>query len=94
MNKREMVENIAEATGLTKKDTERAVTQAFQEIAGALAKGEPVQILGFGSFTVRERSARTGRNPKTGEPIAIKSARIPSFRPGMTLKNSVMDSGQ
>lgn len=89
MNKKELVDGIVSATGLSKKDSESAFNATFQQIAGALAKGDEVSILGFGSFKVKERAARTGRNPKSGEPIKIKAAKVPSFKPGSLLKDSV-----
>ncbi|MBK8972522.1 MAG: HU family DNA-binding protein [Hahellaceae bacterium] len=89
MNKREMIDGIASVTGLSKKDSESALNATFQQITGALAKGDEVSILGFGSFKVKERAARTGRNPKNGEPIKIKAAKVPSFKPGSLLKESV-----
>ena len=89
MNKTELIAAVAERTGMTKKDTERVVTCAFDAIAAALAEGEKVQLAGFGAFETKEREARTGRNPKTGEAIEISASRTPVFRAGKGLKDKV-----
>lgn len=89
MNKAELVEAIAKETNLSKKDSEAAL-KAFVEIVGKeLAKGEDVSLIGFGTFSVGERAARTGRNPRTGEEIKIAAAKTPKFKPGKALKDLV-----
>lgn len=89
MNKTEIIATAAEASGLTKKDTERAINAAIDAITAALAKGEKVQIAGFGIFEVKERSARVGRNPATKESIEIPTSKAPSFKASKTLKDIV-----
>lgn len=89
MNKTEIIATAAEASGLTKKDTERAINAAIDAITAALAKGEKVQIAGFGIFEVKERSARVGRNPATKESIEIPASKAPSFKASKTLKDIV-----
>lgn len=74
---------------MPKKDAEKAVNAVFASIEEALAKGDKVQLVGFGTFEVRERAARTGRNPQTGEEIQIAASRVPAFRAGKALKDSV-----
>lgn len=89
MNRTELVSAIAESTNLKKKDVE-AVLKAFtDEVAGALKKGDKIQLVGFGTFEVGERSARTGRNPKTGEEIKIAASKTPKFKAGKALKDIV-----
>ena len=89
MNKQELVEAIAKETGLTKKDASGAL-EAFIDIVGKqLKKGDKVQLVGFGTFEVGKRSARTGRNPQTGETIKIKAAKAPRFKAGKALKDLV-----
>ena len=89
MNKTELVAAVAEKTGLSKKDSEKAVNAAFDSITEALAAGEKVQLVGFGAFEVKERSARIGRNPKTKESIEIPASRVASFKVGKALKDAV-----
>ncbi|MBO8172685.1 MAG: HU family DNA-binding protein [Bacillaceae bacterium] len=89
MNKNELVSNIAQKTGLTKKDVEAVVNGMLDEITGALSKGEKVQFVGFGTFETRERKSRTGRNPQTGKTITIPAATVPAFRAGNKLKEAV-----
>jgi DNA-binding protein HU-beta len=89
LNKTELVSSVAEKAQLTKKDAEKVVNAVFVSIEEALANNDKVQLVGFGTFEVRERAARTGRNPKTGEPIEIASAKVPAFKPGKALKDSV-----
>ena len=89
MNKTELVSAVAERSGLTKKDAENAVNKVFEVIGEALAKGDKVALVGFGTFEVRERSARTGRNPRTGAVIEIAEARVPAFKAGKVLKESI-----
>ena len=89
MNKTEIIATAAEASGLTKKDTERAINAAIDAITAALVKGEKVQIAGFGIFEVKERSARVGRNPATKESIEIPASKAPAFKASKTLKDIV-----
>ncbi|GMA59670.1 HU family DNA-binding protein [Alicyclobacillus fastidiosus] len=89
MNKQELINKAAEKTGLTKKDTETLVNGLFGVIEETLGAGEKVQIPGFGTFEVRERAARTGRNPQTGETIDIAASKVPVFKPGSSLKEKV-----
>ncbi|HHV78571.1 MAG TPA: HU family DNA-binding protein [Firmicutes bacterium] len=90
MNKAELVDVVASKTGLSKKDSEKAVNATIEGIQEALAKGEKVSLIGFGTFEVRERAARKGRNPKTGEEIRIEATRVPMFRAGKLLKDNVV----
>lgn len=89
MNKTELIAAASESTGLTKKDTERVINAAVDAITAALAKGEKVQVSGFGTFETRDRDARIGRNPHTKESIEIPATRVPAFKPSKALKDSV-----
>lgn len=89
MNKTELIEKVAEARGMTKKEASLVVDTVLDTIAEALKQGEKVSLIGFGNFEVRERSARKGRNPQTGEEIMIEATRVPAFKPGKQLKESV-----
>lgn len=89
MNKTELINAVSESTDLSKKDATKAVDALFTTIAEALAKGEKVQIIGFGNFEVRERAARKGRNPQTGEEIEIAASKQPAFKAGKVLKDAV-----
>ncbi len=89
MNKAELVAVVAEKAGLSKKDSEKAVNAAFEAITAALAEGGKVQLVGFGSFETKERSARVGRNPRTKEEIEIPASRVPVFKAGKALKDTV-----
>lgn len=89
MNKTELIEAIAKETGLKKKDAEAAVGAFIGAIEGALAKGEKVQLVGFGTFEVRDRAARKGLNPATGESIDIAACKVPAFKAGKSLKDLV-----
>lgn len=89
MNKSELIAQVAEVSELSKKDATKAVDAVFEAIAGALQSGDKVQLVGFGNFEVRERSARKGRNPQTGEEIEIPSSKIPAFKPGKALKDGI-----
>ncbi|HEX3047187.1 MAG TPA: HU family DNA-binding protein [Bacillota bacterium] len=89
MNKTDLVEKIVKATKLTKKDSDKALTAIIGAISGALAKGEKVQLVGFGSFEVRKRAARKGRNPQTGKEISIAARKVPVFKAGKALKDAV-----
>ena len=88
MNKGELINAVA-ANGLTKKDAETAVNAVFGAIEDALAKGDSVQLIGFGTFGVKERAAREGRNPRTGETVKIATAKVPTFKAGKGLKDKV-----
>lgn len=88
-NKAELVERVAAKTGLTKKDVSATVDALFDVVQEALKKGEKVQVIGFGNFEVRERAARKGRNPQTGEDIKIAASKVPAFKPGKALKDAV-----
>ncbi|WP_028986383.1 HU family DNA-binding protein [Thermicanus aegyptius] len=89
MNKSELVARVAEMTGFTKKDSSKAVDAVLDAITDALKTGEKVQLIGFGNFEIRERSARKGRNPQTGEEIMISASKVPAFRPGKGLKEQI-----
>lgn len=89
MNKTELVAAVAAAAELSKKDAEKAVNATVESIANALVQGEKVQIVGFGTFETKERAARTGRNPVTGETIEIAASRVPTFKAGKALKDKV-----
>ena len=89
MNKTELIAAVAEKADLSKKDAEAAINAAVEAITGALIEGEKVQLVGFGSFEVKTRAARVGRNPKTGEEIPISEARLPVFKAGKALKDAV-----
>lgn len=86
MTKAELVEEVARASELNKRDAEVIVETVFDSIIGALHKGEKVELRGFGSFRTRERGPRRGRNPKTGEPVDVPAKRVPYFKPGKELK--------
>jgi integration host factor subunit beta len=92
MTKAELVEDVARAAELTKKDAERLVEIVFESIIETLNGGEKIELRGFGSFRVRERGARRGRNPKTGDPVDIPAKRVPYFKPGKELKELINDS--
>ena len=89
MNKTELINAVAAKAELSKKDADKAVAAVFAAIEEALVKGDKVQLIGFGTFEVKERAARTGHNPKTGEAIEIAAAKMPSFKAGAALKNAV-----
>ena len=89
MTKAELVEDVARAAELTKKDAERLVEIVFESIIETLNRGEKIELRGFGSFRVRERGARRGRNPKTGDPVDIPAKRVPYFKPGKELKELI-----
>lgn len=89
MNKTTLIEGVSKEAELSKKDAGRAVDAAFGQIINSLANGDSVQIIGFGTFEVRERSARKGRNPQTGEEIEIAGGKSPAFKPGKFLKDAV-----
>lgn len=89
MNKSELINSVAEAAGLSKKDGTKAVEAVFETIQSTLASGEKVQVIGFGTFEVRERAARKGRNPQSGEEIDIAASKVPAFKAGKALKDAV-----
>ncbi|MDD3164745.1 MAG: HU family DNA-binding protein [Oscillospiraceae bacterium] len=89
MNKTELIAAAAEKSGLSKKDTEKALGAVLESITDALVAGDKVQMVGFGVFEVKERSARTGRNPKTKEVIQIPASKSPIFKAGKALKDTV-----
>jgi DNA-binding protein HU-beta len=89
MNKAELISVVAEKTGFTKKDSDLAVNAALDAITDALVAGEKVQLVGFGTFEVKERAARVGRNPQTNEEIEIAASRVASFKVGKALKDAV-----
>jgi DNA-binding protein HU-beta len=89
MNKAELIEAIADSADLTKADAGRALDALINAITSALKKGETVSLVGFGSFVVKERAERQGRNPQTGNSITIAAAKIPSFKAGKALKDAV-----
>jgi integration host factor subunit beta len=92
MTKAELVEEVARAAELNKRDAEVIVETVFDSIVGALHKGEKVELRGFGSFRTRERGPRRGRNPKTGEPVDVPAKRVPYFKPGKELKEYFTES--
>jgi DNA-binding protein HU-beta len=89
MTKKELIDAIASKTGSGKADAERAISALIEVISDTLKKGDSLSLPGFGSFEIRERAARTGRNPKTGEEIAIAASKVPAFKPGAALKAAV-----
>lgn len=89
MKKTEIIAKVAEQCNMTKKDAEKAVSSVFDVISEALVQGDKVQIVGFGTFEVRERAARVGRNPSTGEDIQIPASKAAAFKSGQALKNAL-----
>ena len=89
MKKVELVEAVAESTGLTKADATRAIDATFEAITGALKKGDKVPLVGFGTFAVSKRAAREGRNPQTGETVHIAARNAVTFKAGSALKDAV-----
>jgi DNA-binding protein HU-beta len=89
MNKAELIDAVAEATDLSKADAEKATNAVLDSIIDVLGKGDQVTLVGFGTFSVRDRAARTGRNPQTGETIQIKASRSPGFKAGKAFKDAV-----
>lgn len=89
MNKADLIAKVTELTELPKKDATKAVDAVFEAISEALQSGDKVQLVGFGNFEVRERQARKGRNPQTGEEIDIAASKMPAFKPGKSLKDLV-----
>ncbi|MBE0435936.1 MAG: HU family DNA-binding protein [Methylomicrobium sp.] len=89
MNKSELIDAIADSSGLTKADAGRALDGFLSAVTTALSKGDSLALVGFGTFSVKERAERKGRNPQTGEEITISAAKIPTFKAGKTLKDAV-----
>ena len=89
MNKAELIAAVAEKTGMSKKDTEAVIAATLNTITEALAEEEKVQLVGFGSFEVKKRAERTGRNPKTKETIMIPASKVPTFKAGKAMKDAV-----
>ncbi|MFA7096414.1 MAG: HU family DNA-binding protein [Gammaproteobacteria bacterium] len=89
MNKSELIEAVASAADISKAAAARAVDGMINAVTKALKKGEQVTLVGFGTFSVRKRAARTGRNPQTGAAIKIKAAKVPGFRAGKALRDAV-----
>jgi DNA-binding protein HU-beta len=89
MTKSELISKVAEKTGLTKKDSTKALEAAIEAVMLALSKGDSVQLIGFGSFEVHKREARKGRNPRTGAELRIAARKVPVFRAGKALKDAV-----
>ncbi|PLT45644.1 HU family DNA-binding protein [Paenibacillus sp. FSL W8-1187] len=89
MNKTDLINKVSEVAELSKKDATKAVDAVFEAISDALQSGDKVQLVGFGNFEVRERQARKGRNPQTGEEIDIPASKTPAFKPGKSLKDLV-----
>ena len=88
-NKQDLIAEVAAKTGLTKKDSEKAVNAFGEVVTEFLAKGEKVQLIGFGNFEVRERAERKGRNPQTGKEMTIAASKVPAFKAGKALKDAV-----
>lgn len=89
MTKVDLIAQVAEKTGLTKKETEKVVTAVLDTITENLVKGDKVSLVGFGMFEVKDRAERMGHNPKTGEPMKIAASKAPSFKAGKALKDAV-----
>ncbi|AXQ27658.1 HU family DNA-binding protein [Solimonas sp. K1W22B-7] len=89
MNKTDLINAVADKADLSKADAGRAIDSLFEVVAKALKKRDKVSLVGFGTFQVRERKARVGRNPKTGAPLKIKASKTPSFKAGKALKDAV-----
>jgi len=89
LNKTELISEVSAKTGMTKKDVEKIVNAFFSTIESALKSGDKVQLIGFGTFEVRDRQARKGRNPQTGEEINIPATKVPAFKAGKALKDAV-----
>jgi len=89
MNKTDLINNIAEKSGMTKKDVETVLNNFLGEVTEALSTGDKVQLIGFGTFETRKRSGRTGRNPQTGKEISIPESVVPAFKAGNKLKEAV-----
>jgi DNA-binding protein HU-beta len=89
VNKAELIDSIAASADIPKAAAGRALDAVIESVQGALKKGDSVALVGFGTFSVKDRAARTGRNPQTGQPIQIAAAKIPNFKAGKSLKDAV-----
>ncbi|MGR6341532.1 HU family DNA-binding protein [Priestia megaterium] len=89
MKKAELIDSVSTKAELTKQDSKKAIDALFETISNTLAKEEKIQLLGFGTFEVRQRAERTGRNPQTGEEMTIPASKVPAFKPGKELKEAV-----
>jgi len=89
MNKTELIKNVAQTAEISQKEATVVVQSVVESITNTLAAGEKVQLIGFGTFEVRERAARTGRNPQTGEEMQIAASKVPAFKAGKELKEAV-----
>ena len=89
MNKADLIESIANSADLSKASAGRALDAAIESITTALKRGDTITLVGFGTFSVRNRKARMGRNPRTGEEIQIKASKVPGFKPGKALKDAI-----
>lgn len=89
MNKQDLIGSVADATGMSRAESAQAVEAVFGTIGSALKRGDEVRLVGFGNFSVSNRKASMGRNPRTGEPMQIKASSSPKFRPGKTLKDLI-----
>lgn len=89
MNKSELISKVSEKAEVSKAEAGRVVDAVLESVTEALSTSDTVTLIGFGTFTVRERAARTGRNPRTNEPIQIEAAKVPAFKPGKALKDAV-----
>ncbi|MCR8928860.1 HU family DNA-binding protein [Priestia megaterium] len=89
MKKAELIDAVSTKAELTKQDSKKAIDALFETISNTLAKEEKIQLLGFGTFEVRNRAERTGRNPQTGEEMTIPASKVPAFKPGKELKEAV-----
>lgn len=89
MNKAELIDAVADSADLSKASAGRAVDAAIEAVTSALRKGDNVTLVGFGTFSVRSRAARLGRNPRTGEEIQIKASKVPGFKAGKALKDAI-----
>ena len=89
MNRKDLIDALAAKTDSSKADADRAISALLEIISDTLKKGDSLSLVGFGSFEVRKRAARTGRNPKTGEELKIKASKVPAFKAGATLKAAV-----
>ena len=91
MNKTELIAAVAEKTDLSKKDADAAVSAVLGAITGALKAGDKIQLVGFGTFEVRNRAAKQGRNPRTGETMTVPASKVPAFKAGKALKDAVAE---
>lgn len=89
MNKAELIPAVAEASGVSKKDTEAVIKATFEAIEKAMVNGDKVQVIGFGTFETRERAERVGKNPQTQETVTIPACKVPAFKAGKGLKDAV-----